>query len=257
MTPQLDPHTREALRALDQPPPGVEDRLFAAILRTTGGGGGDGGDGDGGGGSQLPIGGTESGLAYAAKVVGATLGLTAAGFALVAASAVGVRSLRGTPERASAAITSPADVAGPRTDDTPEVPAPTQPEPAITDPPEPASGPLGRASTPTREPSGETTSNAAASPAPTLEAELALLEVARSAAPPAALAALERHRVEFEHGMLADEREVLRVETLCALGRASEAEAIASAFLAAHPSSPLRSRIEAVCKDKPHARAPG
>jgi hypothetical protein len=43
MTPQLDHPTREALSALDQPPPGVEDRLFAAILQTTGGGG----DGDG------------------------------------------------------------------------------------------------------------------------------------------------------------------------------------------------------------------
>jgi hypothetical protein len=250
---QLDQHTREALCALDHPPPGVEDRLLAAILQATGGGGDGGGDGDGdgggdGGGSQLPVGG-ESALAYAAKVVGATLGLTAAGFALVAVSAVGVRSLRGTPERAATAVTSSANVAAPSTDSTPEIPATSAPEPeAGSDElehevdeggPDPASA---------REPSGASKSALAPSPAPTLEAELALLDVARSAAPRAALAALEQHRVEFEHGMLADEREVLRVETLCALGRMSEAEAVAASFLTARPSSPLRSRIEAACK---------
>jgi hypothetical protein len=239
---QLDQHTREALCALDQPPPGVEDRLFAAIMQTTGGGAG-GGGGDGGGGSQLPLGG-ESALAYAAKVVGATLGLTAVGFALVAASAVGVRSLRESPERASAAIRSPANVANPSQDSAPEIPATSTPEPdAGSEEPEPDDA--GPEPARAREPSK---SNTAPSPVPTLEAELALLEVARSAAPGAALAALDRHRNEFEHGMLADEREVLRVETLCALGRASEAEAVAATFLAANPSSPLRSRVEVPCK---------
>jgi hypothetical protein len=48
--------------------------------------------------------------------------------------------------------------------------------------------------------------------------------------------------------MLADERELLRVETLCALGRTSEANTVAETFLNAHPSSPLRSRIEAACQ---------
>jgi hypothetical protein len=246
MTPQLDPHTREALSALDQPPPGVEDRVFASILKNTGSGGGGGGGGDAGG-SQLPIGGGESALVYAAKVVGATLGLTAAGFALVAASAVGVRSLRQTPEPASAAIASPADSASPSTDSAPQILAASDPEPA------PASdasnaAPAARTQTLARDSIGVPKSNAATSPAPTLEAELALLEVARSAAPEAALAALERHRVEFQHGMLADERELLRVETLCALGRASEANTVAESFLNAHPSSPLRSRIEAACQ---------
>jgi hypothetical protein len=235
---QLDHQTREALCALDQPPPGVEDRLFAAILQTTGGGGGDGG-------SNLPVGG-ESALVYAAKVVGATLGLTAAGFALVAAGAVGVRSLRATPERAPAAVTSPADVAAP------SAAAPSAAAESATSTPEPeASDTIAPASAPPREPhepSEPPQAIAAPSPAPTLEAELALLELARNAAPGAALAALERHRVEFEHGMLADEREVLRVETLCALGRASEAKAVAATFLDAHPESPLRSRIEAACK---------
>lgn len=233
MNPQLDPHTRDALSALDQPPPGVEDRLFAAILQSTGGGGG----GAAGGGG-------ESALAYAAKVVGATLGLTAAGFALVAASAVAVRSLRDTPERTPAAITSPADVAGSNTDSASQPPAALAPAPD-DDPLEPAPAPVGQASAPAPKPSTPAKSE---SPAPTLEAELALLALARSAAPDAALAALERHRVEFEHGVLADEREVLRVETLCVLGRASEAEVIASTFLAARPSSPLRSRIEPACK---------
>jgi hypothetical protein len=229
---QLDHQTREALCALDQPPPGVEDRLFAAILQSTGGGGGDGGVGVGG----------ESALAYAAKVVGATLGLTAAGFALVAVGAVGVRSLRATPERAPAAITSPADVTAPSAA---EQAATSTPEPEAHDTIEPASASPREPHEPSEAPKPIA---APSSPTPTLEAELALLEVARNAAPGAALAALERHRVEFEHGMLADEREVLRVETLCALGRASEAKAVAATFLDAHPKSPLRSRIEAACK---------
>lgn len=250
-SPQLDDQTREALSALDQPPPGVQDRLLAAILQTTGGGGGDGG-------SQMPIGAGESALAYAAKVVGATLGLTAAGFGLVVASAVGVRSLRETPERNAAAITSPADNTEPSTDSVTEFPiaADLEPEPPGNQP-EPAPMTQGQASASAREPSGVPKSNASVSPAPTLEAELALLGVARSAAPHAALAALERHRVEFEHGVLADEREVLRVETLCALGRTTEAEVIASSFLETRPSSPLRSRIEAACNGKFQAPSPG
>jgi hypothetical protein len=168
---------------------------------------------------------------------------------LVAASAVGVRALRATPERASSAITSPAAVAGPSSEDAPEHPAtpeaPEAPQP-VSDPVEPAS--TRQSPAPARDPIAK--SDGATSPAPTLEAELALLEVARNAAPVAALAALEQHLVEFEHGTLADEREVLRVETLCALGRVSEADAIASTFLTARPSSPLRSRIEAACKGK-------
>jgi hypothetical protein len=233
---QLDPHTRQALCALDQPPPGVEDRVFAAISAATGGGGGGGSDG---GGTGLPIGG-ESTLAYAAKVVGATLGLTAAGFALVAASAVGIRSTRSSPQPHVAA--APAVVAAPNIEAPPttaDTLAPTEPEiqPAIdeTDPPL------------VRERNTDAPKPAPAA-APTLEAELALLELARSSAPKEALAALERHRVEFQHGMLADEREVLRVETLCALGRASEAQTAAAEFLAGKPNSPLRSRLEPTCK---------
>jgi hypothetical protein len=83
----------------------------------------------------------------------------------------------------------------------------------------------------------------------TLEAELALMQAARDANSPAAkLELLERHARAFERGVLADEREVLRVETECALGRVAEAEARAAAFVAAKPSHPLRSRVESACK---------
>jgi hypothetical protein len=110
------------------------------------------------------------------------------------------------------------------------------PEPAgdTTLPPAPSTAPRDKPSEP--------------SPAPTLEAELALLEQARRSAPSDALRALEQHRQQFEHGMLADEREALRVETLCALGRAAEATTAAESFLAANPQSPLRSRLEPACK---------
>jgi hypothetical protein len=235
---QLDQPTRQALCALDQPPPGMEDRVFAAIVQTTGGGGG--GGTDGGGGTQLPVGG-ESALVYAAKVVGATLGLTAAGFALVAASAVGVRSLRTSPHAkttdSAVVVTTPGVETTPATTDRVAISEP-EAEPA-NDTVQPASAPPREREDIDRKPTP--------APAPSLEAELALLELARTAPPREALAALEQHRLEFERGMLVDEREVLRVETLCALGRAAEAQTAAADFLAAHPESPLRSRLEPAC----------
>jgi hypothetical protein len=44
--------------------------------------------------------------------------------------------------------------------------------------------------------------------------------------PEAALVRLEQHRREFPNGALAPEREVMRVEVLCALGRAPAASCV-------------------------------
>ncbi|MCY0987627.1 hypothetical protein OV203_10860 [Nannocystis sp. ILAH1] len=70
-------------------------------------------------------------------------------------------------------------------------------------------------------------------------AERRLLEAAQAAlqrgAPAAALASLDEHARRFARGLLADEREVLRVLVLCAEQRPDEAEAVAQALLRGGP----------------------
>jgi hypothetical protein len=245
---QLDDYTRRALCAADQPPPGVEDRILAALLGPVGGGPGPDGGAPSGGGLSSGAGssalGSTTTLAYAVKVVGATLGLAAGGVALLAITAAGVRSISDTaPARASAPIEVAAtqhDAPAPVAAVTPE----PEPEPAVLEAaPEPE---LAIASAPPQKPSKP----ALAQPEDTIEAELALMKVARSSKDhELALATLDRHRREFATGVFAAEREVLRVEHLCALGRTSEAETAAEAFVARHPKNPLRSRIDPACKN--------
>jgi hypothetical protein len=228
---QLDDQTRRALCAADQPPPGVEDRIFSAIM------GGAGGPGDGGG-SGAGLG--QSTIVYAIKVVGATLGLAAGGIGLLAVTAGVVRERNAEPRDPSVQIEAAAE---------PELSAVAaadhQPEPALEPEqdtsPEPASPAVSRP-----RPARATPATASDS---TLEAELALMQVARASADPKqALATLEQHRKQFAAGVFAAEREVLRVEQLCALGRVGEARAIAAAFLAKHPDNPLRSRVDPACR---------
>ncbi|GEM_PF-1152741 len=58
-----------------------------------------------------------------------------------------------------------------------------------------------------------------------LSAELELIRAARTASSPTAtLALLARHREAFPHGQLVDERELIRLEVLCALGRTGDAQ---------------------------------
>jgi hypothetical protein len=78
--------------------------------------------------------------------------------------------------------------------------------------------------------------------------EFALLRAARQAIsdhPERALALTNEHARLFPAGMLAQEREAIAVEALVKLGRASQAQARARTFLAAHPDSPYKGRIDA------------
>jgi len=243
---QLDDHTRRALCAADQPPPGVEDRILGAILAGPGpgpdGGASESGSGAGSGGSGAAIG--QSSLAYALKVVGATLGLAAAGVGLLAVTAAAVRETEPIPSDASVELIAPAEpeLSAPVSEHDPEpLPAPSsESNDADPRPASPASTALA-SNKPAR----------ANEPGPTLEAELALMKRARkSGDPEQALVLLERHRLEFAAGVFAAEREVLRVEQLCALGRSDEAQTIAAAFVRTHPNNPLRSRVEPACKTR-------
>ncbi|HVI02955.1 MAG TPA: hypothetical protein VM869_29860 [Enhygromyxa sp.] len=243
---QLDDFTRRALCAADQPPPGVEDRILAAILGPIGGPGPDGGGGGGGLSSGAGPGSAVVGhstIAYAIKIVGATLGLAAGGLALLTATAAGVRSISdSSPSRASAPmiaaaepVEAPATVAAlsPEPEPPDDAPVLAEPEPAPT-----------IASAPAQRPSKPPTT----APEDTIEAELALMKVARGSKDhELALATLDRHRREFATGVFAAEREVLRVEHLCALGRVDEAQTVANAFIARHPKNPLRSRVDPAC----------
>jgi hypothetical protein len=91
------------------------------------------------------------------------------------------------------------------------------------------------------------TGSAAARPAGSPEAEMALLRSAQDAlgsAPADALARSEEHAKTYPGGALAEEREVLAVDALLRLGRRREAEARAARFRAAHPASAYLRRLE-------------
>lgn len=85
----------------------------------------------------------------------------------------------------------------------------------------------------------------------TLAAETALLQRAQSALadgdPGAALARLDEHREGFADGVLAREREALRVTALCDAGRREHSRAAAAAFVRLYPRSMLADRVQGVC----------
>jgi hypothetical protein len=84
---------------------------------------------------------------------------------------------------------------------------------------------------------------------PTLADEVAALDKARKAMdddPEAALAAVESYEKGFKGGVLAEEAEMLRVESLARAGKKEEARAAAAAFLARYPKSAHAARIRAL-----------
>jgi hypothetical protein len=149
-------------------------------------------------------------------------------------------------------------------------------EPPATrlDPPPPSASPA--ASTPPPRASAPPTASASApSPAPTIEAsaapeppaagesEVALLQRAQDALgadPARALALASEHEQRFPRGSLGQERELLAVSALVALGRSEDARARAIRFLARHPDSAHRSRLLAIVpgldRGDPHAPGP-
>jgi hypothetical protein len=82
-----------------------------------------------------------------------------------------------------------------------------------------------------------------------LAQELRLLEQARQALeagdPVRALRALESHAARYRAGILAQEREALRVKALVAGARFAEARATATAFAQAYPNSSLLTSVRA------------
>jgi hypothetical protein len=64
-------------------------------------------------------------------------------------------------------------------------------------------------------------------------------------APAQALAVLDDHEQRFPHGMLVEEREILRIDAERALGRVDTAAERARAFITRFPRSPQVPRLQA------------
>ena len=71
-----------------------------------------------------------------------------------------------------------------------------------------------------------------------------------------ALTALERHRLLYPGGALAEEAELLRIRAFSAKGDARAAHEIGKAFLQTHPSSPLVARFRSLMNALDVQRAP-
>jgi hypothetical protein len=220
---ELDDATRRALSQRYGPTPDAQARVLAQLRGTLGGplGPEPGGGGEGGLPLDAPSGGTGQ-VVWMAKICAATAGLTGAGLLVLK---LGASVLLDSGERDPAPATSsdlaaasaPTKVettaAAPIAARTPDAPERQTDSDAPSSVVSPAAVPV---QTPSATPS-------------TLAAELALLDAAeriRSSDPEAALVRLDQHQREFPTGALAPEREVMRTEVLCALGRARAASCV-------------------------------
>jgi hypothetical protein len=94
----------------------------------------------------------------------------------------------------------------------------------------------------------------AAPETPDVASELALLQRSRAALrrdPAAALALAEQHARAYPHGMFAQEREVLAIESLLRAHARPAALLRAQAFVSGHPDSPYAVRIRALLDELP------
>ena len=86
-----------------------------------------------------------------------------------------------------------------------------------------------------------------------VQAELSLVRKATAAKNAGkldeALAQLSEHAKQFPGGVLAQEREVLRAEVLCARGDKTQARTLVERFVSRHPTSAFLGRMNGVCAD--------
>jgi hypothetical protein len=92
------------------------------------------------------------------------------------------------------------------------------------------------------------------------ESEIRLLQRAQDAlgsSPARALQITNEHITRFPRGVLVQEREMIAISALAAIGRTSEARARAARFLAAYPRSAHRRRLEVLIGNPSHKDTPG
>lgn len=255
----LDPNLRALLsRSHEQlgPPPGVEGRMLADFYAQLGPGPGGSGGGEGLGqpGSGLEFAGAKAAggsakLLYGLKVVGAVLGLTAAGVGGLWLVGQGTRGSNSEPvavaqvessEQASADANRPKPVEAPSAPEMEFEPEPEDSRAAAEDTPEPQRPQTIKAEP--HEAKAETKT-----PSATLAAELKLIRAARSAPAAQALELLERHASDFPTGSLASEREALRAVALCELGRTQEAQQARGRLEQLQPGPMLLDKVSKAC----------
>lgn len=199
-----------------------------------------------GGNAAVPSAGSAAGLKAVLVLVGAAAVIGGGALAWRAAH----RADRARP-RATVAATvtpSPAPAAPPRQTPSPQ-PAVTPPRPAVTPLPAPAppAQPAPRAHV--RAPR-----HAAPAPPSSMAVELAAIQRARAALraqhPADALAALDPI-AHLAAPRLAPEAAFVRIQAHCALGHAARARALAGAFAARWPDSPLAARAARLCGGAP------
>lgn len=135
----------------------------------------------------------------------------------------------------------------------PAVPAPSRRAAAIAVPTE-APAPSGEAAA-TEKPRPVSTPPAVSAftrdSTSSVEAEMVLIGDARDALRAGettrALVLLDEHARRYPIGALGEERDAMRITSLCVLGRVAEARAAASQFLRARPDSPHAGRVRASC----------
>ena len=192
--------------------------------------------------------------------VGAAVVATAAAAALL--SWAPWRGASGTTERAPSQQAprtrredAPRTIAPPPARDvrTPGAPSPTPappPSPASTD--EPAPSPRARSgSRDPGRPEPSATEDAGASVGDELRAELVLIGKARRALqaddPQRALELLDAHARAFPQGQMREDRQVLRIEALCAADKGQQARAEARQLLRTYPGSAHAGRVREAC----------
>jgi hypothetical protein len=142
-------------------------------------------------------------------------------------------------------------------------PAPAEGEPAKPEAPNAPTAPATSSVRAEAPPSSAPAADSAAAPrealveppaAALLAREVALLDQARAELraghPRSVVAALDRYHAEFPAGRLAAEATVLRIDALSRSGDREQASQMASEFLAAHPQSPLSTRVRNYVMDE-------
>jgi hypothetical protein len=183
-------------------------------------------------------------------VVGAALGLAVVGVGWVA-----------SPRAVDSWLPAPPARTAPSATVTPAPPEPLRLEPAKTPAPRPRtsserpepvpSGTASPAASVDLEPAGSPAAGPEPEP-PAREPESAILQRAQDALrdnPALALALTDLHVARFPGGVFAQEREVIAVSALLGMGRAAEARARATRFLASFPTSAHRRRLEVLIPD--------
>jgi hypothetical protein len=239
----------EAFRAAENPPPGAARRVYAAVRDRV-----EAEEHDVPGPiSRPPIPWLRS-IALSVAIAAAVL-LTMRG--VVTGAAALREEARTAPAQAQHDVAGDAETSGeaqvakpPKTTPPARASATSEPvpeAPALEEPAVPEPAPVAPASSPSRS-----SKSRAATEASDLAADLELLaEAKRTIDPTPRLALLTRHAKTHPGSTLSEERDVLLIETLCALGRTADAKTRATAFATRHPKSAFHARVSQSC-----ARAP-